>query len=32
MAGMAHGELAMVYPERFYAEAMRFLGGKGENR
>ena len=32
MDGMAHGELAMVYPERFYAEAMRFLGGKGENR
>ena len=29
MDGMAHGELAMVYPERFYAEAMRFLGGAG---
>ena len=32
MDGMAHGELAMVYPERFYAEAMRFLGGKGEQQ
>jgi hypothetical protein len=32
MDGMAHGELAMVYPERFYAEAMRFLGGEGESK
>ena len=27
--GMAHGELALVYPERLYAEAVRFLAGEG---
>ena len=32
MDGMAHGELAMVCPERFYAEAMRFLSGEGEQK
>ena len=25
-AGLEHAELVMVYPERFYKEAMRFLG------
>ena len=29
MDGMAHGELAMVHPERLYAEATRFLAGEG---
>ena len=26
-SGLAHGELVMVYPERFHEEAMRFLKG-----